>query len=68
MNEQEKAISQLCLEMQWYCEELRNAYCIEESHNMDCIEGCIEKIHRMVNPEFDDICEAVEASMESNDE
>lgn len=68
MTEQEKAISQLCLEMQWYCEELRNAYCIEESHNMDCIEACIEKIHRMVNPKFNDICEAVEALMEKNDE
>lgn len=69
MTEQEKAISRLCLEMQWYCEELRNAYCIEESHNMDCIEGCIEKIHRIVNPEFDDICETVEEVMEQdNDE
>lgn len=64
MTEQEKAISQLCLEMQWYCEELRNAYCIEESHNMDCIEHCIEQIHRMVNPDFDDICETVEEVME----
>jgi hypothetical protein len=25
------------------------------------IESCIEKIHRMVNPEFNDICETVEA-------
>ena len=62
MTEQEKAISQLCLEMQWYCEELRNAYCIEESYCMDRIEHCVEQIHRIVNPEFNDICEAVEAA------
>lgn len=62
MTEQAKAISQLCLEMQWYCEELRNAYCIGESYCMDRIEHCVEQIHRIVNPEFNDICEAVEAA------
>lgn len=69
MTEQEKAISQLCLEMQWYCEELRNAYCIEESYCMDRIEHCVEQIHRIVNPEFNNICEAVEAAeWEKNDD
>lgn len=70
MTEQEKVISQLCIEMQWYCEELRNAYCIEESYNMDYIEYCIERIHRLVNPDFDKICEDVEAAEreENNDE
>ena len=68
MTEQEKAISQLCLEMQWYCEELRNAYCIEESYCMDRIEHCVEQIHRIVNPEFNDICEAVEEVVEGEDD
>lgn len=61
MTEQEKAISQLCLEMQYYFEELCNAYCIEESYCMDRIGNCIEQIHRLVNPDFDKICEDVEA-------
>lgn len=64
MAEQEKVISQLCLEMQYYFEELCNAYCIEESYCMDRIENCIEQIHRIVNPDFDKICEDVEVSME----
>lgn len=64
MTEQEKAISQLCLETQYYFEELCNAYCIEESYCMDRIENCIEQIHRMVNPDFDKICEDVEEVME----
>lgn len=61
MTEQEKVISQLCLEMQYYFEELCNAYCIEESYCMDRIENCIEKIHTMVDPKFNEICETVEA-------
>lgn len=62
MTEQEKAISQLCFAMQEYCNNLREDYDIlDESYTLDCIENCIEKIHRMVNPEFNDICETVEA-------
>lgn len=62
MTEQEKEISRFCLAMQDYCNNLREEYDIlDNSYYMDCIEHCIEKIHRMVNPEFDDICEAVEA-------
>lgn len=69
MTEQEKAISQLCLEMQYYFEELCNAYCIEESYCMDRIGNCIEQIHRRVNPDFDKICEDVEAAeREENDD
>lgn len=67
MTEREKVISQLCLEMQYYFEELCNAYCIEESYCMDRIENCIEQIHRMVNPKFNDICEAIELK-EQDDE
>lgn len=52
MTEQEKVISRLCLEMQYYFEELCNAYCIEESYCMDRIGNCIEQIHRLVNPDF----------------
>lgn len=62
MTEQEKVISQLCIAAQEYCNDLREDYDIlDESYTLDCIENCIEKIHRMVNPDFDDICEQVEA-------
>ena len=72
MTEQEKAISQLCIAAQDYCNKLREDYDIlDNSYHMDCIENCIEKIHRKVNPEFDDICKQVEAlrgAVEGNDE
>lgn len=61
MSEQEKAISQLCVAMQDYCNSLREDYDIlDESYTLGCIENCIEKIHRIVNPEFNKICEDVE--------
>ena len=70
MTEQEKAISQLCIAMQDYCNELREAYndVLDDSYYMGCIEECIEKIHRIVNPDFSKICEAVEEAMEEQDD
>lgn len=63
MTEQEKVISQLCIAAQEYCNNLREDYDIlDNSYHMDCIENCIEKIHRRVNPDFDKICEDVEAA------
>lgn len=40
MTEQEKAISQLCIAMQDYCKNLREAYddVLDDSYYMDCIE------------------------------
>lgn len=69
MTEQEKAISQLCIAAQEYCKELREEYDIGDydSYFMDCIEHCVERIHRHVNPDFNKICEAVEEVMEGND-
>ncbi len=72
MTEQEKAISQLCIAMQEYCNKLREEDDIGESYytwagepyTLNCIEDCIEKIHRIVNPDFDKICETVENAME----
>lgn len=63
MTEQEKIISQFCIAAQEYCNDLREEYDIGayDSYFMDSIENCIEKIHRMVNPDFDKICEQVEA-------
>lgn len=63
MTEQERAISRLCIAIQGYCNDLREDYDIlDNSYNLDCIEHCVERIHRRVNPEFDDICETVEAA------
>lgn len=62
MTEQEKAISQLCIAMQEYCNNLREDYDIlDESYTLYCIDDCIEKIHRIVNPDFNKICEDIEA-------
>lgn len=67
MNEQEKAISQLCIAMQGYCNDLRvDNNLLDDSYNLGCIELCIEKIHRMVNPNFNKLCEAFEEVMEDN--
>lgn len=63
MTEQEKAISQLCIAMQNYCSELREELNIDESYEsylLDCIEHCVERIHRRVNPDFYKICETIE--------
>ena len=62
MTEQEKAISQLCIAMQECCNNLREDYDIlDDSNTLYCIEDCIEKIHRIVNPDFNKICEDIEA-------
>ena len=69
MTEQEKAISQFCIALQSYCNELREELNVGESYEdylLACIEHCIEQIHRMVNPEFKKICEDVEEVMEDN--
>lgn len=75
MTEQEKAISRLCIAAQKYCNDLREEDDIGEDYTwagepytLDCIEHCIEQIHRMVNPEFNDICEVVEEVMEEQDD
>lgn len=48
--------------MQGYCNDLREDYDIlDESYTLDCIEDCIEKIHRIVNSDFNKICEDIEA-------
>lgn len=60
MTEQEKAISQFCIAAQEYCNNLREEYDIGAYDYMDSIENCIEKIHRIVNPDFNEICEDVE--------
>lgn len=62
MTEQEKMISQLCIEIQRYCNDL----CVDhnflfDSYNLGRIEHCIEKIHRIVNPDFNKICKDIEA-------
>lgn len=66
MSDREKVISQLCIDAQKYCDDLREDYNIlDESYTLATlvfIEKCIEKIRRMVDPEFDDICEAIEAA------
>lgn len=68
MTEQEKAISKLCIEIQHYCNDLRIDHnFLADSYNLNCIEDCIEQIHRLVNPEFNDICEAVEEAMAGDD-
>lgn len=63
MTEQEKVISRLCIAMQKYCMGLREEYGIRayDSYYMDCIEHCIERIRRRVNPDFNNVCETVEA-------
>lgn len=69
MTEQEKAISQLCIALQGYFNEMREVYGILEcSYYMRCIERCVEQIHRMVNPDFNDICETVEAFEQEGDD
>lgn len=69
MTEQEKAISRLCMEMQDYCNNLREDYDIlDGSYTFNCLELCIEKIHRMVNPDFNEVREAVEEVMEEQDD
>ena len=63
MTEQERAISQLCIAIQGYCNDLRVDHnFLFDSYNLECIDHCVEKIHRMINPDFDKICETVEAA------
>lgn len=62
MSEQERAISQLCIAIQDYCNEMREAYDnLDNDYYLDCIEHCAERIHGRVNPDFNKICEPVEA-------
>lgn len=69
MTEQEKAISQLCIAIQGYC----NGLCVDhnfliDSYNLGCIERCVDRIHKMVNPDFDKTCESTESfEREEND-
>ena len=65
MTDKEKRISQLCIR---YVDSISTKYDIDEDDTsfallMEALEA-LEKIHRLVNPEYDRICKEIEDAEE----